>query len=67
MVIMVIKCITQTVDNWLFVMDQYFDHMGVSNEFEKVHWARIYLAGRALEDWHYSVDLHRSWHFSLIT
>ena len=40
--------------------------MGVSNEFEKVHWAR-YLACRALEDCHYCADLHRSWHCSPIT
>jgi hypothetical protein len=58
---------TWIVDNWLFAMDRYFDHMSVSNEFEKVDWARTYLACRALEDWHYCVDLHRSWHSSPIT
>ena len=56
-----------TVNNWLFEMDQYFGQMGVSNEIEKVHLAKIYLAGRALEDWHYCPDLHRSWHYSPIT
>ena len=58
---------TWIVDNWLFAMDRYFDHMSVSNEFEKVDRARTYLACRALEDWHYCVDLHRSWHSSPIT
>ena len=51
---------TWTVENWLFAMDRYFDYMGVSNEFEKVHWARTYLAGKALEGWHYCVELHCS-------
>ena len=58
---------TWIVDNWLFAMDRYFDHMSVSNEFEKVDRARTYLACRALEDWHYCVDLRRSWHSSPIT
>ena len=57
---------TWIVDNWLFAMDRYFDHMGMSNEFEKVQWARFYRAGRALEDWYYCVALHRSWHSSPI-
>jgi hypothetical protein len=58
---------TWIVDDWLFAMDQYFDHMGVSNEFEKVDQARTYLACTALEDWHYCVDLHLNCHSSPIT
>ena len=37
----------RTVNNWLFATDQYFDQIGVSDEFKKVLSAGIYITGRA--------------------
>ena len=55
-----------TVNNWSFAINQYFDQMSVSNEFEKVHLPRIYLAGIVLGIVTI-VQNYCSWHCSPIT
>ena len=50
-----------TVNNWSFAINQYFDQMGVSNEFEKVYSPRIYLVGIVLGIVTI-VQKYRNWH-----
>ena len=53
--------------NWLFAMNAFFDAAGVSDGFEKAHFAVMLLEGRALSWWRSVVNtnlLHQtpSWY-----